>query len=73
LMPKYFRITAVLHEEEWAFVRKVARLFGCSLAKALSVCVVWARQNRSFQELLRRIEEELKSAGSKEVEQNEQD
>jgi len=72
VMPKYYRITAVLHEEEWAFVRKVARLFGCSLAKALSVCVVWARQNPSFKELLRRIEEEIGSKEPKEVKENEQ-
>jgi len=69
-MPKYFRITAVLHEDEFAFVKRVSKAFGCSIAKALSVCVVWARQNRSLQELLKKIEEEMQGTGSKEEEKS---
>jgi len=66
-MTKYYKVTGILHEDEYEFVLRVARLFGCSLAKALSVCVIWARQNKSFQELLKRIEDEIGSTGSKEV------
>jgi len=69
-MPKYYKVTGILHEEEWAFVKRVSKAFGCSIAKALSVCIVWARQNKSFQELLRRIEEEITRKNSEEVEQN---
>ena len=72
-MTRYYKVTGLLHEDEYAFLKRVARAFGCSLAKAVSVCVIWARQNKSFQELLRRIEEELESTGSREVEENEQD
>ena len=47
-MSRYYRITAVLHEDELNFVREVAETFGCSIGKAISVCVVWARMNKDL-------------------------
>jgi len=58
---KYYRVTAVLHEDEYEFVRQVAEAFRCSVAKAISVCVVWAKT----QSPLPRVIEEIKKAETK--------
>jgi hypothetical protein len=54
---KYYRVATLLHEDEYQFVKRVSELMQCSLAKAVSVCVVWARQNPNFRNLLKALEE----------------
>jgi hypothetical protein len=54
---KYYRVATLLHEDEYQFVKRVSELMQCSLAKAVSVCVVWARQNQNFRNLLKTLEE----------------
>jgi hypothetical protein len=54
---KYYRVATLLHEDEYQFVKRVSELMQCSLAKAVSVCVVWARQNPNFRNLLKQLEE----------------
>jgi len=55
-MTKYYRVTAVLHEDEYEFVKRVSEMMQCSIAKAVSVCIVWARNNKSFTALLDELE-----------------
>jgi hypothetical protein len=54
---KYYRVATLLHEDEYQFVKRVSELMQCSLAKAVSVCVVWARQNTNFRNVLKTLEE----------------
>jgi hypothetical protein len=63
---KYYKVTALLHEDEYAFVKRVSELMQCSLAKAVSVCVVWARQNQNFRNLLKTLEEARKKNAEEE-------
>jgi len=59
-MTRYYRVTAVIHEDEYEFVKRVASLMQCSIAKAVSVCIVWARNNKSFTNLLDELEKAKK-------------
>jgi hypothetical protein len=63
---KYYRVATLLHEDEYQFVKRVSELMQCSLAKAVSVCVVWARQNQNFRNLLKTLEEARKKGGEEE-------
>lgn len=65
-MTKYYRVATLLHEDEYQFVKRVSELMQCSLAKAVSVCVVWARQNPNFRNLLKILEETRRKESEKE-------
>jgi len=65
-MTRYYRVTALLHEDEMAFVKEVADAFKCSIAKAISVCVIWARNNKSLIEVIKQVKEAEKKWGTKE-------
>ena len=56
-MTKYYRVTALLHEDEYEFVRQIAEAFRCSLAKAISVCVVWAKTQSPLPEVIKKLKE----------------
>jgi hypothetical protein len=56
-MTKYYKVTGILTEDEYKFVQLVSELMQCSLARAIGVCVVWARQNTNFRNLLKTLEE----------------
>jgi len=69
-MSRYYRITAVLHEDELNFVREVAETFGCSIGKALSVCVVWARMNKDLIKVIESMKASREQGGTKEGEKD---
>jgi hypothetical protein len=54
---KYYKVTGILTEDEYKFVQLVSELMNCSLARAIGVCVIWARTNKDFQGLLRTLKE----------------
>lgn len=56
-MTRYYKVTGILTEDEYKFVQLVGELMNCSLARAIGVCVVWARQNPNFRNLLKMLEE----------------
>jgi hypothetical protein len=62
-MTKYYRVTGMLTEDEYAFVKLVSELMQCSLARAVGVCVIWARTNKDFQGLLRTLKETKEKGG----------
>ena len=55
---KYYRITAVLTEDEYRFVIRISRLMSCSRSRALAVCVAWAMDNERLLNLLDLLERE---------------
>jgi predicted PolB exonuclease-like 3'-5' exonuclease len=63
---KYYRVATLLHEDEYQFVKRVSELMQCSLAKAVSICVVWARQNQNFRNLLKTLEEAQRKESERE-------
>jgi hypothetical protein len=65
-MTKYYKVTGMLTEDEYKFVQLVSELMNCSLARAIGVCVIWARQNLNFRNLLKTLEEARKKEGEKE-------
>jgi len=53
---KYYRVTAVLTEDEYRFVMRISRLMSCSRSRALAVCVAWAMDNQRLLDLLDLLE-----------------
>jgi hypothetical protein len=49
---RQYKVTGVLDEEEYRFVVRVSKLMGCSLSRAISVCIAWAMDNDQFRSLL---------------------
>jgi hypothetical protein len=49
---RQYRVTGVLDEEEYRFIVRVSKLMGCSLSRAISVCIAWAMDNDQFRSLL---------------------
>jgi hypothetical protein len=55
---KYYRVTAVLDEDEYRFVVRISRLMSCSRSRALAACVAWAMDNERLLGLLDLLERE---------------
>jgi hypothetical protein len=55
---KYYRVTAILEENEYRFVVRISRLMSCSLSRALAACVAWAMDNERLLGLLDLLERE---------------
>jgi hypothetical protein len=53
---KYYRVTAILDEDEYRFVVRISRLMSCSRARALAACVAWAMDNERLRSLLDLLE-----------------
>jgi hypothetical protein len=53
---KYYRVTAVLTEDEYRFVTRISRLMSCSRSRALAACVAWAMDNERLRSLLDLLE-----------------
>ncbi len=61
-MPRYYKVTALLHEDEYAFVERIAKAFNASLARAINIAVVWARNNETFRNVLDMLEKEAEQS-----------